>query len=261
MITTTALVTPRFEPDKCANCFEPLPDDSQHRPWLYCSLLCRETANTIRYWRNTSRNGLLQADPLVREAIATRLGHMLAGGYNATDRRIPTAVRVLVIERDRGCVRCGKPGEEVDHIDGDSSDPGNLQLLCGVCHRAKTRSHMVPASEDQSAVVPRRLIYRVVPDQPAFLCDDEESWQNVERRLRSERLIRLRTSAAYLREQEKAETEVAQARAAEVIEGGDEDDDDPRGDDYYAGFGENSHYTEPAGWNEPSTRERSSRLP
>lgn len=128
---------PRFEPDKCANCFEPLPDDIKHRPWLYCSLLCLDTANTIRYWRKTSRSGLFAADPLVREAIATRLGHMLAGGYNSTARRIPPATRVLVIERDRVCVQCGKPGEEIDHINGDSSDPGNLQLLCGDCHRAK----------------------------------------------------------------------------------------------------------------------------
>jgi 5-methylcytosine-specific restriction endonuclease McrA len=251
MTTKPAMGTRRFEPDNCANCFVPLPDDSKHRPWLYCSLLCRETASTIRYWRKTSRNGIFDTDPLVRVAIATRLAHMLAGGYNSSARRIPPATRVLVIERDRACVKCGAQGEEIDHIAGDSCDPGNLQLLCGVCHRAKTQSHMVPATEDEAAMIFGLLIGRVIPDDPAQLCDDEAAWQNMERGLRSARLARLRASASQRLEQENAT--VAATRAKGGAETGpddpvDDDGDDERGDDYYAGFGENNHYTGATRW-------------
>lgn len=163
MTLTQVTVARRFEPDRCANCFEPLPASYEHRPWLFCSVLCRETANTVRYWRKTSRNGQFEADPEVRQAIGIRLAHMLAGGYNADTRRIPVDVRALVIERDRACVKCGGPGEEIDHINGDSSDSGNLQLLCKNCHHAKTAERLVPASDEQSDRIFAMLVERVIP--------------------------------------------------------------------------------------------------
>lgn len=40
------------------------------------------------------------------------------------------------------CVKCGKPTTDVDHKIprrlGGSEDDGNLQALCGSCHKAKT---------------------------------------------------------------------------------------------------------------------------
>lgn len=235
-------VARRFEPDRCANCFEPLPASYEHRPWLFCSVLCRETANTVRYWRKTSRNGQFEADPEVRQAIGIRLAHMLAGGYNADTRRIPVDVRALVIERDRACVKCGGPGEEIDHINGDSSDPGNLQLLCKNCHHAKTAEHLVPASDEQSDRIFAMLVERVIPDIPAQLCDDELAWQAIERQLRSERLARVRPAKAR-RKDELASMEMLHPRMAPSPSADfDEDDDDDRDEHYYAGFGENSHY-------------------
>jgi hypothetical protein len=243
MSTSPAKMAKRFEPDRCANCFEPLPATHEHRPWLFCSVPCRETANTVRYWRKTSRNGKFEADPEVRLAIGIRLAHMLAGGYNANARRIPLAIRALVIERDRACVMCAGPGEEIDHIDGDSNEPENLQLLCKTCHHSKTAEHLVPASDEQADRVFAMLVYRVVPDTPAQLCDDEVAWQAIERQLRSERLARVRPDPIR-RKDELASVEMlhpgmAPSPAADFDQ---DDDDDDRGEDYYAGFGENSHY-------------------
>lgn len=235
----TAATEPRFYPDCCANCFEPLPTELQHRPWLFCSLLCQDTANTIRYWRKTSRNGKFEADPDVRYAISIRLAHMLAGGYNSEARRIPLDVRALVIERDRVCVKCGSPGEEIDHIDGDSSDPDNLQLLCKNCHHAKTDEHLVPASQNQSDRIFALLIERVVPDRPAQLCDDEEGWAAIEPRLRAERTARVKT--ATVREMAEAKKAAAARKAAALGMDFDPDDWDQNAS-YYEGFGENSHY-------------------
>lgn len=181
---------PRFEADCCANCFEPLPTDAAHRPWLFCSSLCNDYAHLIRYWRRVSRDGRLEADPTVDYAIKIQIAFLLAGGYDRKTRTIPPETRALVIERDRVCVRCGRPGAEIDHIDGSSNDPGNLQLLCVDCHHAKTDANLVPASPDQSALIAAIYLERVVPDQPALLCDSDD-WATVERTLRAERRARL----------------------------------------------------------------------
>ncbi|MGM9473170.1 HNH endonuclease [Pseudarthrobacter sp. YS3] len=64
------------------------------------------------------------------------------GNFQRTDPLSQTT-RELVIERDgHACVSCSAAGPfEVDHIiryvDGGSNDPGNLQTLCGPCHRIK----------------------------------------------------------------------------------------------------------------------------
>ncbi|WP_454698207.1 HNH endonuclease [Arthrobacter humicola] len=240
MTMTPAGIAPLFEPDHCANCFEPLPADYRHRPWLFCNVLCRETANTIRYWRKTARDGRFDADPEVRYAIGIRLAHMLRGGYDSDVRRIPTDVRVLVIERDKACVRCGGPGEEIDHIDEDGGDPGNLQLLCKTCHHAKTAEYLAPASQDQSDLIFVLLIARVVPTAPAQLCDDEIEWVAAERTLRGERIVRLRSAA--VRDQAAASEAAAARKAAALALDFDDDDDEDRDEDYYAGYGQNTHY-------------------
>lgn len=168
---------------------------------------------------------------------------MLAGGYNADARRIPLDVRVLVIERDRVCVKCGGPGEEIDHIDGDSSNPVNLQLLCKSCHHTKTAEHMVPASQDQSDRIFALLVERVIPDDPAQLCDDEVGWVAAERQLRSERLSRLRP-APVKRKDQLASVEMLSlpTPGASGMDLDDHDDNDDRDESYYEGFGENSYY-------------------
>ncbi len=66
----------------------------------------------------------------MREAIGLRVAHLLAGGYHRQARALTPELREFVFARDEGkCVACGKPGEEIDHIDGDSSDLANLRLV------------------------------------------------------------------------------------------------------------------------------------
>lgn len=50
------------------------------------------------------------------------------------------------------CADCGEPAREVDHIvevaDGGTNLPSNLQLLCGDCHKEKTRKARRARSDD-----------------------------------------------------------------------------------------------------------------
>ncbi len=180
-----------FIPDHCADCQAPLPPEVKD---LFCSQLCLQRARDMRYWRSTLRDGRLE-QPDVQEALNTKLAFLVAGGYAATARRLPLAARKEIVDRDGGrCVQCGNPGEEIDHIDGDSADPTNLQLLCKDCHSAKTQASMVPASAESIAMVEALQRDRVKPDQPALLCDDEQNWELIWRLLTRERALRLEGS-------------------------------------------------------------------
>jgi len=153
--------------------------------------LCSQTASAIRYWRRIVRDGRID-QPDVREAIRTRVAHLLADGYHEAARRLSLAVRDRVWERDDGhCVRCGETGAEIDHINGDAPDLSNLQLLCAACHRAKTADRMRPASQEQAATVAALYATRVQPDAPALLCDDEQRWQREWPALKTARRQRL----------------------------------------------------------------------
>jgi HNH endonuclease len=101
--------------------------------------------------------------------------------------------------RDQGrCRECGEPGQEIDHIDGDSPELINLQLLCASCHHAKTQARMVPASTDQRRTIELLRRERVAPGEPLLLCDDRDQWATVERQLRKERRQRLLDELADL---------------------------------------------------------------
>lgn len=63
-------------------------------------------------------------------------------------RKTSLSLRIEVIAAYGGkCALCDAPGEEVDHIvplaaGGLSVRENLLQLLCGTCHRAKTRREL-----------------------------------------------------------------------------------------------------------------------
>ncbi|KQV08157.1 hypothetical protein ASC63_13555 [Leifsonia sp. Root112D2] len=90
------------------------------------------------------------------------------------------------------CQSCGKPGSEIDHISGSSDEPTNLQLLCNECHRAKTMKNMIPAPDEEKALIAALFIERIVPDVPVLLADDEAEWQRAWSALKKERRQRLR---------------------------------------------------------------------
>lgn len=231
--------TTSFEADHCANCFRPLPDDVEG---LFCESWCNEIADNVRYWRRVHRDGRA-TDPEVQQAIRTRVALMLAGGYDSLGRRLTASTRSQVKQRDGGrCVQCDKPGTEIDHIAGSSSDLANLQLLCQDCHQAKTRRNMVPAGQDEQLIVKMLFQRRVLPDIPSRVADDQVEWPKRWRQLKRERRERfiVRLQAAGI------ETSGTWTRAAMVLELEDaltdswaevsvtEDDD--------SGYGPNSYF-------------------
>lgn len=173
----------RWAPGRCANCEADLvvtPSIS-----LLCGDYCKEWAKHVRYFRSAEADGRAFTDPLVAEAMRTRLAHLVAGGYPDRDRRLPDQIRREVLARNGGlCVACGeRPAAEVDHIDGSSPDPANLQGLCHSCHQAKTESHFV-LMDDQDRAVRDAFLDHVRESEPVMLAHDAcwaEEWRQLHR--------------------------------------------------------------------------------
>lgn len=229
-----------FLDDHCANCLEPLPQDEET---LFCSTWCAEIASNARYQRRVLHDGRIER-PDVREVIATQNAFMLIGGYRSLGRTLSTSTRAEVKQRDGGrCQQCGKPGLEIDHIDGSSADLSNLQLLCGDCHRAKTAQNMVPASDESRARLQAFFLARVMPDEPRLLADDEVEWASLWRGLKSGRKKRFVEHLEGL----GIDTRGLKTRAEMVLELEDylsdaADDNGP--EDYDGGLGPDSYFTE-----------------
>jgi hypothetical protein len=142
----------------------------------------------VRYVRRCIRDGRIKR-PDVLDAIQIRLAHLVAGGYQRQERRIALDVREAVIARDKGCCCiCGKPGTEIDHMEGSSGRPENLQLLCHTCHIEKTRAKMVQVdAEDEhyETVNAKAEAFweRVESKHPTRICDDEKNWKGLYRTL------------------------------------------------------------------------------
>lgn len=180
-----------FVTDHCANCLTPLPEDVRT---LWCSTWCNDVNQKVRYWRRVQRDGRIDL-PDIRSQIEMNIGFLLIGGYRALGRRPSADTRKEVLERDNGrCQSCGKPGTDVDHIEGSSDDPSNLQLLCGSCHREKTFQAMTPADDKSHALVFALNLSRVIPEEPRLLADDEEAWPDLWRKLTAERKARFEES-------------------------------------------------------------------
>ena len=76
------------------------------------------------------------------QAHTTRWDSSTRWGNRHTRPKGWAATRARILKRDEHtCRACGRPGNEVDHIDnlGDDSD-NNLWVLCHVCHAAKTNA-------------------------------------------------------------------------------------------------------------------------
>ncbi|MCW2904136.1 MAG: endonuclease [Streptosporangiaceae bacterium] len=172
-----------WEAGRCANCDATLDHDG--RPdRLFCGPRCRSHASDVRYFRRCRRERR-DADPLVRQALAVRLAHVVGGGYDSEARRVPPRLRAEVLASNNGlCVACNqRVAEEVDHIDGSSSARENLQGLCASCHHAKTAARMRPMGRDQLAARDR-FILRVESEPPQRACDDDLYWDEDQPRLR-----------------------------------------------------------------------------
>jgi 5-methylcytosine-specific restriction endonuclease McrA len=173
-----------FEDDHCANCLEELDLDVTG---LYCSTWCQEVASHVRYLRRVFRDGRSN-DPDVQLAIHTKNAFLLVGGYRSLGRKLTPQLRIAVRQRDGGnCQSCGRPGAEVDHIDGNSDELENLQLLCLDCHHGKTAKNLVPASDESRQHLLALMKTRVAPGEPQLLADDDINWTGQWRGLQVER--------------------------------------------------------------------------
>jgi 5-methylcytosine-specific restriction endonuclease McrA len=228
-----------FQDDHCANCLEPLPDDEET---LFCSAWCAEIASTVRYQRRVFRDGRIE-QPDVREAVMIRNAFLLAGGYHSLGRTLTQSTRTEVKVRDGGrCKICGKPGVEIDHIAGSSSDLDNLQLLCTDCHHAKTAQNLRPASPEQSDLLKALFLSRVVPDEPTLLADDDVQWQGAWRGLKTarkkrfvDRLVDLGVDIGGLRTRAEMVLELEDFMDSMA-------DDSGQPEDYDGGFGPDSYF-------------------
>lgn len=168
----------------CANCFQVGSAEK-----LFCAQRCIDEASWVRYVRARRAEGR-DREPDIVEAIRVKLVRALAGGYSKARRRLSQTVRSAVLQRDQGrCRSCGGPGEDIDHISGDSSALSNLQLLCKSCHNKKTTARfvrMTPESHPQAWARAQALRLRVESLEPLQLCDSD-SWPELQKKLISHR--------------------------------------------------------------------------
>lgn len=167
----------------CANC------GKQHdeKRSAFCSPFCKELTSYVRICRLWMRESERQSDPDYIYALNVRCAFLNTGrlGGHVYQRTIPANIRALVWERDKGkcqSPKCKKPGEEIDHIDGDSNDLSNLQLLCKPHHHAKTMAMIQPVTREQIAEInafQRELAGRIDAPTPSRLADNEQQWGSV----------------------------------------------------------------------------------
>lgn len=184
------MVRGTWTPGECANCGEPM-GAWRNDLRLFCSDRCRRYAHDVRYFRRCRRDGRWR-DPDVREALQTRLAHLVSGGYDEQARRVSPTLRSEVLAANGGrCIVCDeRPATQVDHIDGARSDRDNLQGVCEECHRDKTRQRMTPIVDPEHEAVRQAFLDRVNAVVPVRACDDGESWDNEWRSLQAQARFR-----------------------------------------------------------------------
>ena len=179
-------VDPDYEVGICQNCDGQLTLQQARCGRLYCSEKCQQTAEIVRYGRATLRDGCYERDPLVRQAIDTRIALILGGGYPKKARALTREQREAIFVRDGWrCRLCGAPATEIDHIAGSSPDPENLQALCSSFHSTKTAANFRPAPPEKAAEGDA-IWARIRAGQPERLCDNDEEWDERRKEIVSE---------------------------------------------------------------------------
>ena len=162
------------------------------KPRLYCSIACEQEAELVRYIRRCASDGRIDQED-VQIAITTRLAHIASGGYDRKARRLTDQQRTAVVASSNGlCAICGKPGIDIDHIDGPSGYPANLQLLCKDCHEQKTFTRIVPVepgseSYERVKAIHERIWSSAEAAEPQRPCHDERTWTTQWRAYQKER--------------------------------------------------------------------------
>ena len=79
-----------------------------------------------------------------------------------------------------------RKGAVVDHIDGNSPNPNNLQGLCHPCHQSKTEQSYQPM-DDLGRAIRDAFLASVRESEPVMLAHDE-CWQKEWRHLHKQNL-------------------------------------------------------------------------
>ncbi len=122
---------------------------------------------------------------------------VLGGGYPEQQRRASANVRKLVFDRAGGlCEECGRAldfdgssGDPVStatiqHVHGNSNDPSNLKAFCQRCNVSDAQSRFVAVEpESPEAEYAADLRSRWMSEKPMRLCDDEQHWKDIWRKL------------------------------------------------------------------------------
>lgn len=154
----------------CANCDVDFP--ARGRPTAFCGPRCRAEADAVRYGRRSYAEYGNDLPDDIAYALRIKRAFAVSGGYAAWDRRLTPERRAEVIARDGGlCVLCGEPGEDIDHINGDSDDLSNLRLLCKPCHRQVTEINLVPISDAGMLLRAAGMEARTRALEPTRACD------------------------------------------------------------------------------------------
>ncbi|HEY1641221.1 MAG TPA: hypothetical protein VGG35_11075 [Streptosporangiaceae bacterium] len=152
----------------------------------FCADYCRAVAEFVRLCRRWFRDPARQADTDYLFVLQVRLaavhaGHLGRAGGAQPPGALAAAQKAAIRERDQGrCAQCGRRGSEVARIDGPSSEPANLQLLCTDCRRARTREALTqiadPAERAALAGLHELLRRRIDAVAPERACDNEQTW-------------------------------------------------------------------------------------
>ena len=129
---------------RCANCDTTL---DVRIEGLFCSELCRQTADLVRYARRKVQQGQVD-DPDIAWALQIRMALLLGGGYPGPERRLSRATRDAVIERDQV--------EVVPNLVGfGGGPPPDACQLVGVRASTKTHERKGTTTYDEEKATPR----------------------------------------------------------------------------------------------------------
>jgi hypothetical protein len=170
---------------QCINC-----DADIDRAAEFCDQFCQQEAKKVRYVRKAIVDGRI-VQPDIQMAIGINLWMLTGDGYPDTERSLSQKQRDQIFERDNHtCRLCGKPADQIDHMNGNSSDPDDLRAVCGECNRKESLKNSQPTTPQQQEYLNEMfndLAARVAASFPILLCDDYEHWRNCQPGIRAAR--------------------------------------------------------------------------
>jgi hypothetical protein len=93
------------------------------------------------------------------------------------------------------CQHCGEPFDPADrdrqpsiqHLDGSSNDPSNLEAWCFRCNTQDALAKLQPTTDTARLALARAIKARWQAAEPVRACDDPRTWPSLWRQLARER--------------------------------------------------------------------------